>query len=265
MTDTFAPHLAAVPQLHRRFTALKDHLLEIIGDRPVCYVPNPGNMGDGLIRHATLLFLADSGIACREYREGFNPGWARHCSDAVFLFGGGGAWCHFWSHSIDVVKAAAPLFHHVVILPSTYELGCDVQGVTFFARDNFQSLVAQPRAIFCDDMAFYLYGIDSSPGSGTGHFFRRDAEGARRFRLPDDNDDIAAHGNHLSAPDVLFDALRPLHRIRTDRLHVAILGALLGKRVHLHAGAYFKNRAVYESSMRNDFPHVSFYEKRAPR
>lgn len=45
--------------------------------------------------------------------------------------------------------------------------------------------------------------------------------------------------------------------MRTDRLHVAIAGALLGKSVELHANSYFKNRAVYQFSLRS-FPSVRF-------
>ncbi len=44
--------------------------------------------------------------------------------------------------------------------------------------------------------------------------------------------------------------------VTTDRLHVAIAGALLGRNVTLAANRYFKNRAVYEHSLRERFPHL---------
>lgn len=44
--------------------------------------------------------------------------------------------------------------------------------------------------------------------------------------------------------------------VHTDRLHVAILSALLGKRVLLHDNSYGKNSAVYDQSMRGHFPKV---------
>jgi hypothetical protein len=47
--------------------------------------------------------------------------------------------------------------------------------------------------------------------------------------------------------------------VHTDRLHVAIGAALLGKRVRLHPGCYDKNRSVYEHSLRARFPSVSFH------
>jgi exopolysaccharide biosynthesis predicted pyruvyltransferase EpsI len=45
-------------------------------------------------------------------------------------------------------------------------------------------------------------------------------------------------------------------RVVTDRLHVAIGGALLGRDVTLAANRYFKNRAVYEHSLRDRFPRL---------
>ena len=44
--------------------------------------------------------------------------------------------------------------------------------------------------------------------------------------------------------------------IHTDRLHVAILACLLHKRVHFYKGGYFKNEAVFRSSMRDYFDDV---------
>ena len=44
-------------------------------------------------------------------------------------------------------------------------------------------------------------------------------------------------------------AIDRFSRVRTDRLHVAIGAALLGKTVELYSNSYFKNRAVYELSL----------------
>jgi exopolysaccharide biosynthesis predicted pyruvyltransferase EpsI len=47
--------------------------------------------------------------------------------------------------------------------------------------------------------------------------------------------------------------------VRTDRLHLAIGAALLGKKVELHSNRYFKNRAVYDFSLRL-LPNVRFVD-----
>ncbi len=46
--------------------------------------------------------------------------------------------------------------------------------------------------------------------------------------------------------------------IRTNRLHVAIAGAMVGKRVHLYPNSYYKCEAVYQYSMKERFPNVNW-------
>lgn len=49
-------------------------------------------------------------------------------------------------------------------------------------------------------------------------------------------------------------------QVKTDRLHVGIGAALLGKQVSLRPNRYFKNRAVFEHSLRGSFPCASWEE-----
>lgn len=54
--------------------------------------------------------------------------------------------------------------------------------------------------------------------------------------------------------------LDQFERVRTDRLHVGIVSGLLGKDTYLHAGNYFKNRAVYEFSLSDKLRNVHFVQ-----
>jgi exopolysaccharide biosynthesis predicted pyruvyltransferase EpsI len=47
--------------------------------------------------------------------------------------------------------------------------------------------------------------------------------------------------------------------IRTDRLHLAIGAAILGKEVELYGNSYYKNRAVYDFSLKS-LPNVRFVD-----
>jgi exopolysaccharide biosynthesis predicted pyruvyltransferase EpsI len=61
----------------------------------------------------------------------------------------------------------------------------------------------------------------------------------------------------ISASAVMF--LRFIDRydvVHTDRLHVAIAAALLGKTVHIHPGSYHKIQSIYDHSMADRFDHV---------
>lgn len=48
-------------------------------------------------------------------------------------------------------------------------------------------------------------------------------------------------------------------QIVTNRLHIGILAGLLHKEVDFYPNNYFKNKAVYEFSMRDQFPHVRWH------
>ncbi len=100
--------------------------------------------------------------------------------------------------------------------------------------------------------------------------FRDDLE-SPEGELPADNVDISAIYGFNVAPEIaarmsvsaMLAHLDAYEAIRTNRLHVALASALLGKRVHMYANNYFKNRAIYEYSLRERFPNIVWEEVRA--
>lgn len=62
------------------------------------------------------------------------------------------------------------------------------------------------------------------------------------------------------ASRMIFDQIVKYGELRTNRLHLAIAGALLGKRVFFQANNNAKCRSVYEFSMRDQFPEVVWVE-----
>ena len=221
------------------------------------FVPNRGNWGDALIRHSTLQFFRDIHLNVQELKP---TSWRlRFPGGGTAIYGGGGGWCRLWDHSARMVAALASRVN-VIVLPSTYEIRYDIPRTTFFCRDRFESSRNMPGASFCHDMAFYA-GKEDGPckGSGTGYFFRRDRESTGKISIPAGNRDLSAQGDHVSDIAPFRDEINKFACIHTDRLHVAITACLLGKEVHFYPGAYFKNRAVYLSSMRGYFDNVRFH------
>ncbi len=245
------------------FAHLREVIIKTIGDLPVYYVANPGNLGDAVSRQATLKFFSDTNITFTEHTEGFSPDWASKCGDAILIYGGGGAWCRFWNHSADVLEQACKYFRQVIVLPSTYDLSFTKSNAIFFRRDNGPSQQNQPQSIFCHDMAFYLRIPAINHGPRTGNYFRLDAESAINMPLPPDSQDISNRGNHLSDIRDFVREIGECSVVHTDRLHVAIVSCILCKEVHFYNGAYFKNQAVYISSIKDYFDNIRFYEKSA--
>ncbi len=52
--------------------------------------------------------------------------------------------------------------------------------------------------------------------------------------------------------------INAFEEVYTDRLHIGIAAALLGKRVKLYANNYYKIRAIYEYSIKDKFPNVEW-------
>jgi exopolysaccharide biosynthesis predicted pyruvyltransferase EpsI len=93
--------------------------------------------------------------------------------------------------------------------------------------------------------------------------FRKDLESSHRF-LPPDNVDLATlFGYGTNSEQIAFYVtcriLKTINRyrtVRTDRLHVCIAAALLGKTVEFYSNNYYKCEAIYQFSMKDKFPNV---------
>ena len=246
--------------MEKHFEILKETIRSHCQGKRVLFIPNRGNWGDALIRSGTLKFLHEARIDFTEIRK-LDPTKIHQLEKQhLILYGGGGAWCNVWDHSGIVAELSQS--NTVIVLPSTFELQPRFENTLFFSRDRFTSLQNVPKATFCHDMAFYL-GIDFHPkkaGKGEGYFFRTDPESTNCIQLPKKNRDISRLGKHLSRVTGFFRIVNRYERIFTDRLHVSIAGCLLGKEVHFYPGSYFKNEAVFKSSMEEQFEFVHFHK-----
>ena len=95
--------------------------------------------------------------------------------------------------------------------------------------------------------------------------FRTDKE-RTEIRLPFGNMDLSklfkcgvdTPKQALCSTQMVFRFINCYDEIRTNRLHMAVAGALLGKDVKFYPNSYFKNEAVYQFSMKDRFPNVQW-------
>lgn len=95
--------------------------------------------------------------------------------------------------------------------------------------------------------------------------FRVDAE-KTDIEIPPENIDLSmefAYGTWSEkisglAAHKLLNFMNKFHEIRTNRLHLAIGGALLGKKVKFYSNNYYKCQAIYEYSMKDIFKNVEW-------
>jgi exopolysaccharide biosynthesis predicted pyruvyltransferase EpsI len=249
-------------QMLDSFKALEDVIKTECGNGPVYYLPNYGNWGDGLIRHGTLKFFSDINLEFREMTT-INKDWILPVlRGGTAIYGGGGSWCKYWDRGQFYTQRLQKRFN-VIVLPSTYESNYSIRKTTFFRRDEYESKIRMPDSFFCHDMAFYIardFVNRKGEGNGAGYFFRTDGESALGGQLPASNRDLSLEGHQRSDTAQFFSVINSFSIIHTDRLHVSIAACLLGKETHIYAGSYFKNQAVYLSSMKNHFENVHFHE-----
>ncbi|MGB7419743.1 MAG: polysaccharide pyruvyl transferase family protein [Erythrobacter sp.] len=104
--------------------------------------------------------------------------------------------------------------------------------------------------------------------NGTLNAFRSDIE-AISAQTPRSNVDLSGvfatdamtRDYAASAVQFLADYLDKTKNVRTDRLHIAILSALLGKSVDMYDNNYGKNLSVYEHSLAGRFPNITFHKQ----
>jgi GT2 family glycosyltransferase len=247
-----------LPAGSQRLERSRARLRQSVADGPFTFIRSVGNTGDLLIDAGTRRLFA--GLAWREVplarieRE----------SGGTAIVAGGGAWCGPFHELLPpLLPYLESRFDRVVILPSSFDVSVEsvrralsrTRALVFAREEESFSLIRDIcNADLADDCAFFFdyepYRHDPEPGSVLDAF-REDAESASGF-LPGNNEDISVTRPHLD--DWLWTIARR-ETIRTDRAHVMIAGAMLGRRVEYRSSAYHKLPAIARFSLAG-FPVV---------
>jgi GT2 family glycosyltransferase len=244
-----------VPTAPDTIAASRRLLLEAIGDEPdLTLVRAGGNLGDELIRAGTHRLLAH--LPVREIALDELPAATGH----TVMLPGSGAWCRPYHEWTSRALAIAELrFQQVIVLPSSFDPGEDSvrhglgsTRATVFARESESLARIQPLcdARLAHDCAFFFdFSPYARPGAGTLNAFRTDVE-ALEQELPPGNHDISRGAASL---EEWLEAISAHAVVRTDRAHVMIAAALMGKTVQAAASRYHKIPALAATWL-HDFP-----------
>jgi Polysaccharide pyruvyl transferase len=276
--NTTPSNLYAPEKLQGSFDELAKALLQAANGREVIFLQNNGNYGDCLIRYGTIRFFQDIGLPYREYDMGKRTDKAAAFAHGVldrlrrrhlYVYSGSGAWATVCSVGFKNVHRQIKANRNIFILPTTFQRFGLPEDILVFVRDRFESWKVVPHAKFCHDMAFYLALVAPErllpdripPERALGLAFRTDNE-ARTHGLAklNSNVDISATGTHSGDPHKFLRMIDRFEELATDRLHVAIGALLLGKRVFLTEGIYFKMRAIYNSSVQGIFANCDLVQ-----
>jgi exopolysaccharide biosynthesis predicted pyruvyltransferase EpsI len=226
----------------KRLVSLKtyDHIFGPYCGSKVLFSFGPGNVGDRMIELATLQLFDYYDITVSED----NP--------SVAFCGGGGNMGTFYmpcSLNREKLKAKADEFGiPVIVLPQTWSGPDFLVADKYFARDRF-SLLHEPKAIIAPDLGLaYLpyHLVAQAPTKKDLLFFRDDVE---KTSLPNNNFCDPAIRFNYTELDCYLNLAWDFEKIHTNRLHFAIAGLIGERDVTLYANSYYKNRAVFETSL----------------
>jgi len=226
---------------------------------PLVFLPNPGNWGAAFTAEATRRFLAAHAIRFRELRTLGPVDLTRGLFQReTLLLGGGGAWSERYPGGQRLAARASLFFPRIVVLPSSFGAPVTLRAASLWARDRFGSLACVPAARFCHDLGFAMGQLDAPPPSaGVGEFFRNDRlSSAPRTASAAD---LSSKGDDRSPLQPFLDEIARYEEVHTDRVHVAIVACLMGRRCHVWPTATPLLADLFASSIAPHFPDAFFH------
>ncbi len=249
------------------FNELADDIIAFAKGKKLVEIVNSGNWGDALILAGTEAFLRDHDIDFESIsihklkkKQKLKSRLRNLFTKRNAIVTGSGAFREYFSRPAEI-ETASGRFSQVIILPSSYpyDLNLLPSNVTLWRRDKLESMNGAAEAKFCHDLAFYLDPSPRKPKKNVGFFFRTDVE-RTEYLLPENNTDLSAEGTHKSDPEVFFDRVGEFEVIHTNRLHVGVAGALLGREVHLYPNNNLKVKSIFECSFRPFYENVFYHD-----
>ncbi len=224
----------------------------------------PGNYGDSLIWHGTMKLLSELNIKV-DYIDLLSDK-----KNEVLLIDGGGNLVDYYTDVRNFLMTKPTLYKQIVILPHTIFGGKQIDilnnlqsDTIIFCRemisvDFVAKHIKRGKVYLWHDCAFYNSFENKAGGAGTLNAFRSDCESILQTKH-DLSSDISYDGYATKPLDEFLEILQKYEYINTDRLHVAIATTLMNKHVKLYPNSYYKNKAVFEYSLKK-FPNIEFIE-----
>lgn len=226
-------------------------LLSAVGSTPQMVFVRPfGNIGDEMIWAGTRELLRD-----HIYREISVDELSSERGELAVL-SGGGAWSRDYNEFMpEALAIAEARFKRVIVFPSTFDTSVQrvrdalarTRAVVFAReRESYARIRGLCDARMAHDCAFFCPLPEAGVGTGTLNAFRDDAERLQGHILPAGNRDLSDTADSL---DSWLSTIAASAEVQTDRAHVMIAAARMGKPVRYAPSSYFKVGAIAESCL----------------
>jgi len=272
-----------------------DYFDDFKGEK-VFFMPNPGNAGDAMINHAAVQLMrkkkidfhfvgSDTDLSDKIVLYSGGGNFVSYYSNAANFIG---KWHDKVRHLVilpstinsheDLISKLGPNVDIILREKVSFDYVSKMNKVSrkFLVDDlafsidleDFWKYLKEPKGNFRGQLNHSLLRFISSRfimQSKTLNSYRDDMEKPDMI-LPKDNIDISRllEVNEQSEASIkelaycLLFFIKQFDIINTNRLHVCIAGTILGKEVNFYPNSYYKNRAVYEFSMKGKFKKVNW-------
>ena len=239
------------PRPDETIEAGRQKLLQAIGETDdLTFIRIHGNLGDELIYAGTRQLL--SGLFYRE----IGVRSVAEASGHTALIAGGGSWCEAYQDMPRYLREVERRFERVIVLPSSFDASVEpvkeaLRGTRalVFAREreSYRQIRGLCRSELTHDCAlFFDFRPYRRTGRGVLNAFRTDREGLPAA-LPPDNNDVSVTARSL---DEWLWTIARHEVVHTDRAHVTIAAAMLGKRVRYRPSNYHKVPGIVDYSLK---------------
>jgi exopolysaccharide biosynthesis predicted pyruvyltransferase EpsI len=256
-------------------------LKEKYSNKEIVYCPNPGNGGDRLIAYGTFEIFKKSNLKWEFYNHRITY------KNKIIFYSGGGNLVGIYKDCENFINKHNNNNNEIVILPHTIKnvdnlLSKLNKNITIFCRERIsfeyvkQKFKYTNNIFLSKDLAFYIpinvLNKYTKTGMGECNLFRCDKE-KTVIEIPSDNNDLSVTvlpggpkrwlcdnvTDVINISEKIFEYISKYETVNTNRLHLAIASILIGKKVNFYPNNYFKNKAVYEYSIKNKYPNIIFY------
>jgi exopolysaccharide biosynthesis predicted pyruvyltransferase EpsI len=212
------------------------HVFEPLRGKRIGYVRPTGNVGDRMIEWAAFQLLDVFGIDWKLQ----DPDGPADVDELVFA--GGGSMGRLYDQNWRLRGRCLELGRPMTILPQSFTSPEGRRYKQVYVRER-GSLRYAPEGMLAPDLALALdYHTRVVPRRRLGIFLRKDCERAFRPRwLSRDPAKVC------KTPRQYLDLAAQYEHVVTDRLHFAISGLIVGRRVTLLPNSYHKNASMYET------------------
>ena len=228
------------------------------------FIPG-GNKGDGLIYQGAYTLFSRFGIEINTFDK---VSQMPKTSETLIILGSGGFSKNYHT-MVDIIPKLITNYQMNYIFPSTFDLSFTPvkefisnipENVVIFCREKIsyeavKKLLNRERVFLDHDTAFHL---DYTPwikrSDGLINAFRIDKESSK-IDIPEDNIDISNGFYHQWKE--LLDEISKYSEVNTNRAHVSIAAAKMGKITNIYPSNYFKQEEIYRYSL-IDFENVAF-------